>query len=290
MRRGTGVLAALAAALTFACVNVAARRAIVDGVQPLWMVAFTYLGGGLVMLPFARRAKLAPPERLRMAGVVACGAIAAPILLFFGLARTGAADASLLLNAEMVATVALAIVFLGERLRGWEAAGLALLAAAAVTVSFASGARGGSTLLGAALVGAAALLWAVDNTLSTPLSARHDPRGLIAIKTLSGGAVVLAATIALVGLPGGSPWDWGLAIGAGILGVAVSSVLFYVALRAIGAARTTVLFATSGLFGVVLAAAVLREPLSAFHAAAIALCAAGLGALFVDARIQASKA
>ncbi|MEA3200372.1 MAG: hypothetical protein QOE90_1800 [Thermoplasmata archaeon] len=279
--RTWGVLAALAAAATFAAVNVAGRFALGRGVQPLWMAAFTYLGGGLLMLPHARRAKLAPAERLRMGLVILCGAVAAPLLLFFGLQRTGAADASLVLNLEMGATTVLAIAFLRERLGMAEALGVALLAAGAIVVSAASGARGGSTLVGVLLVAGAALLWAMDNTLSTPLSRTHDPRALIAVKTLGGGVVVLSAALVLAGAPGGDPLAWAVALASGAVGVAVSSVLFYVALARIGAARTTALFATSGLFGVTLAALALREPLTAAHFVAAALCVLGAGALLV---------
>ncbi len=274
--RSVGILAALAAAASFAGVNVAARFVLVDGLQPLWLVAFTYAGGGLAMLPFARRARLAPRERPRMALVVAAGAIAAPILLFFGLARTGAADASLLLNLEMGATALLAFLVLGERLRGREALGAGLLALGAIAVSLGSGARGGTTALGALLVAGAACLWAVDNAASAPLARVHDPRGLIALKTLSGGVAVLLAALLLAGPPGGRPRDWLLALAAGLVGVALSSVLFYVALGRVGATRTTVLFATNGLFGVGLAALLLGEPLTWYHAAATALSIAGL--------------
>jgi drug/metabolite transporter (DMT)-like permease len=68
------------------------------------------------------------------------------------------------------------------------------------------------------------------------------------------------------------------------VGVAVSSVLFYAALGRIGAARTTALFATSGLFGVALAAALLREPLGLVHLAAAALSALGVAALLAGSK------
>jgi drug/metabolite transporter (DMT)-like permease len=119
----------------------------------------------------------------------------------------------------------------------------------------------------------------VDNAASTPLARRHDPRGLIAIKTLSGGAVVLVAALLFAGPPGGAPLDWTLALGAGVVGVALSSVLFYVALARIGAARTTMLFATSALWGVAFAAVLLRETLGPLHLLAAVLVALGIAAL-----------
>lgn len=277
--RAQGLLAALAAAATFGAVNVAVRHALDDGLQPLWAVALAYLSGGLAMLPWARRAKLDRADRKRMATSIVAGAVVAPILLFFGLQRTAAGTASLALNLEMAFTALFALTLLGETLRRWDAAGTALLAAAALLVSVAGGLGGASSAWGILLVSLAALGWAVDNTASTPLAQKHDPRALIARKTTLGGLVVIAAALLFAGPPGGAPLDWVLAASAGLVGVAFSSVLFYFALGRIGAARTTVVFATSGLWGFVLATWLLHEPFTLAHAASVALCLLGIGAL-----------
>jgi|SRR5581483_5367927 len=277
--RAQGILAALLAAVTFGAVNVAVRHAIEDGLQPLWAVAFSYAAGGLVLSPWLRKDRLAPAERPRMALVVAAGAVAGPLFLFFGLARTAAGTASLVMNLEMAFTALFAFLFLGERLRGGDLAGVALLALAALVASLAAGSAEGSTLLGVLLVGAAALSWAIDNAASTPLAQKHDPRGLIARKTGFGGLIVILAALVLAGPPGGAPLDWALAAGAGLVGVAASSVLFYGALARIGAARTTALFATGALWGVLFATLFLGEAFTPFHAAAAALSGLGIFAL-----------
>jgi drug/metabolite transporter (DMT)-like permease len=280
MGRVVGVLSALGAALLFGSVNVAARVALADGLQPLWVSALSYVMGGVALSPVLLRSRVPRADLPRLGVVVLAGAIAAPLLLFYGLSRTSAVDGSLLLNLEMLFTAVLAFVVLRERMRPREALGLAAIALGAVLVSLAARAEGATSLLGAALVAAAALGWGIDNTASTPLAKRLDPRALIAWKTLVGGAVVLLAALALSGAPGGSPRDWALAAGAGLVGVAVSSVLFYRALRHIGATRTTVLFSTSGLVGAALGHFVLGEAWTWLH---LAGAAAGLAGIVVVA-------
>jgi len=280
--RALGIACALLAALTFGSVNVAARVAITNGLQPLWVAAFAYVIGGIALSPVLRHGRVQRADRPRLAIVVLSGAVAAPILLFYGLSRTSAVDSSLLLNLEMVFTGILAFRFLGERARGHELLGLAAITVGAVLVSLAAGREGASSLLGAALVALAALGWGIDNTASTPLAARYDPRVLIAWKTLVGGTLVVLVALLLAGPPGGTPRDWALAGLIGLVGVAASSVIFYVALRHLGAARTTVIFSTSALVGAALGHFLLAEPLTALHLAGAG--ASVLGVLLVTLR------
>jgi drug/metabolite transporter (DMT)-like permease len=272
-----GYAFALAAAALFGVVNVAARVALLDGVPPLWAVGVSYAAGGVLLAPvLARRPAIARRDRPRLAVVVAAGAIAAPILLYHGLARTSAVDASLLLNLEMAFTGALAYVVLRERTRGRELLGLVLIGGGAVLVSLASSGGGATALSGALLVAGASLGWAIDNTASAPLARAYDPRALIAWKTLLGGVVVMIAAFLISGAPSGSTRGLLLAAGAGVGGVAFSSVLFYAALARIGATRTVVAFSASSLVGVALGHFTLGEPVTWVHVAAAALLATGV--------------
>lgn len=276
-RSRNGIALALGAALLFGCVNAAARAAITMGLDPLWAAGLAYVAGGLVLSPWLRAARIERAEWPRFAIVVAAGAVAGPLLLYEGLARSGAVVASLLLNLEMAFTAALAFVLLRERLRGWrEFAGLALIGGGAVLVSLASTPGGTTALLGAALVAGAALAWGIDNVASTPLAQRHDPRALIAWKTLVGGAVVLVISFGVAGVPRAPAFALALALGAGIVGVAISSVLFYAALARIGATRTVVLFSASSLVGALAGHFVLGEPFGILHVAALCVILAGM--------------
>src|SRR5262249_39707074 len=114
--RGTG-LAALAA-LLFGVTAPFLERASHGG-GALWAASFLYRGaaGGAGLAAIPRRRPGGPllgRRKLARVGLVAlAGAVAAPALLILGLARTGAASASLLLALEAPFTVALARLFFG---------------------------------------------------------------------------------------------------------------------------------------------------------------------------------
>lgn len=273
----TGIALALTAALLFGGVNAAGRIAILGGMQPLWVAGLAYLSGGLLLLPIALKARVARADWPRFALMVGFGAIAAPLLLYNGLARTSVVDASLLLTLEMPFTAALAAVLLRERAYGRELVGLLCLGVAAVFVALGAGQGGASAPLGLLMVGLAALSWSIDNTASTPLASRYAAQDLIAWKTLIGGSVVLAAAFLIERGPGGSWAEWSIAVASGVFGVAVSSIIFYLALARIGATRTTVLFSVSALVGASIGYFLLDEPLTIWHGVAAVLAATGIG-------------
>lgn len=277
----SGYAKALAAALLFAIVNVAARRA-VDDVDPLLGAAVMYGLAGAVLAPLLAGFRL--PERGvlgRMTLMTVLGGAVAPVALFLGFAAGATAvTTSLLVPLEMVFTALLAALFLRERVTGLEAGALALLFSGALVLTGAGvmDAAGvvGVPLVGILLVMLANLSWAGDNTVSAPLTRRVPIPHLIAVKTLLGALLVTAAALALrVPLTLTMPAFLALAF-AGIFGVGVSTLLFYGALRDIGATRTSIVFSTSALFGAVAGAVLLQEPLGWPHLVAAVLVAGGL--------------
>jgi hypothetical protein len=114
----------------------------------------------------------------------------------------------------------------------------------------------------------------VDNNLTRRVSG-GDAATLACLKGLAAGAVNLALAVALgAPMPALSGW-----LGAGLLGFAgygVSLVLFIVALRNLGTARTGAYFSVAPFFGAALSIAILGErPAAAFWLAA-ALMALGV--------------
>ena len=273
-----GTLLALTSASFFGLVNVVAKE---SALHPFALAAYTYLLAGLVLSPTLRGFRVEPSDRWRVGLMTLSGAFAAPALLYYGLRHANAADASLLLTMEMALTALLAALVLGERIRGRGALGLALLAAAALLVAgagfFAPRLEGATTTLGILLVVGATLGWSVDNLASTHLTRRHDPRPLVALKGLFGGALGLLAL--LVVEPPGVPTLRNAAEVAfiGLFGIAASTVLFYRSLRLVGATRTTGVFVpTLALSGAVAGALILREPLGWPHLAAACLMVVGV--------------
>ncbi|HEX2065663.1 MAG TPA: EamA family transporter, partial [Candidatus Thermoplasmatota archaeon] len=91
-------------------------------------------------------------------------------------------------------------------------------------------------------------------------------------------ALLAAALLARAPLPTPGP---GVAMAAlGVASVGLSSLLFYTALRRVGAARTSAMnVATTGLVGAAGGALLLGERLSWWHGAAVALLLLGAGLL-----------
>lgn len=274
--RARGALLAIGAACLFGGVTVAAKG---SGVPALALAALAFLVSGAALTPWLGGLRLDASDRRRAAAMAIFGGALAPWLVFRGLELTTAVDASLLLTLEMAFTAALAAIFLHERHSPRVFAGLALLfgAGALVAVSAAGDASDRRSLLGGALVGLAALAWAVDNTVSASLATRHDARALVALKSLLGGGATLGVLLATDGLPALDARQGATILLVGALGLAVGTVVFYGALRDLGATRTTGLFIpVSALAGSAGGLLVHGEPLGWPHAAAAALAAAGV--------------
>ena len=115
--------------------------------------------------------------------------------------------------------------------------------------------------LGAGLIAGACLCWGIDNNLTRKLSSA-DPVQIAMLKGLVAGA----ANVALALGAGGHFPAPGLILAAGLvgfLGYGVSLVLFVLALRHLGTARTGAYFSLAPFVGAVIAVAFLGEPLSA---------------------------
>lgn len=270
-----GIASALCAAALFGASTPFAKL-LLGEVSPLVLAAALYLGSGVGLAAWiAVRARLpgrepaapiARPDWLWIAAAIAAGGVAGPILLMQGLARTDASTASLLLNLEAVLTAAIAWTVFRENVDRRVFAGMAAIVAGGVLLS-ADAAPRAEGLGGALLIAAACLAWAIDNNLTRRVSG-GDAATLACLKGFVAGAVNLALAWALAApLPAAAGW-----IGAGLLGFlgyGVSLVLFIVALRNLGAARTGAYFSVAPFFGAALALAMLGErPGTAFWLAA----------------------
>jgi drug/metabolite transporter (DMT)-like permease len=278
-RRATlaGLALAAGSGVLYGSINVLAKPLELHPFAKGWVA---YLAAALLLSPALRGLRVAKGDGWRILAMGLVGGGVAPALLFYGLEHTAAADAGLLLTLELVTTAALAMLFLGERFHAREGAGLAALLGAAACVALASAGSGGATTLaGALLVLGAAVAWGIDNAVSARLVGSYGIRQLIAVKGLLGGLALLAAFLA-VRAPPPAPGP-ALAMAAlGIVSIAVSSLLFYTALRRVGAARTSAMnVATTGLVGAAGGALLLGEHLSWLHGAAVALLLVGAGLL-----------
>ena len=224
-----------------------------------------------------------------LAFVILCGSTIAPLLLLNGLSQTTAINASLLLNAESLFTVAIAFVFLNERCSKREYIGIFLLLVGVVFVTT-NGAFGelslSQNILGNLIVIGACFFWGIDNNLSKFLSQKRDIIMVTGLKCFTGGLALLGVSFVLgfnFAIPSSSiPYI--LFVGA--FSIAFSILFFLFALRKIGSMRTGVIFSLSSLFGAVLAFIVLREPFTVIQLVAGFAMIAGIYVLYRCGSVQ----
>ncbi len=258
----TPVIAALGAAALFGASTPFAKQLVGD-ISPVLLAGLLYLGSG-IGLSLIRLVRNRSDESTAipaadwpwLAGAIVFGGVLGPALLMFGLTRTSAASASLLLNLEAVLTAVLAWVAFREHAHRRTVIGMLLIVAGGVVLSWprADAASGG---LGPLMIAGACLCWAIDNNLTRKISA-GDALFIAAAKGLVAGAVNIGlASLAEPLLPA-----WPLVIAAmivGWLGYGISLVLFVLALRGLGTARTGAYFSTAPYVGALIAIAIFGE-------------------------------
>ncbi|MBK9124114.1 MAG: DMT family transporter [Chloroflexi bacterium] len=266
-------LALLAAALFGASTPLA--KLLVGEVDPIALAAFLYLGSGIAMVTvkLVRRSSgsEAPIERADwkwLLGSVVAGGVAAPIVLLVSLQNTPAATASLLLAFEGVATSVIAVLVFRESVSRRATVAIVLVTLATILLTRDGSGEWGISL-GALGVLAACALWGIDNNLTRSLSGK-DPLSIVMVKGLGAGTFSLVLALALGrSLPALSTVLSAMLLGSVSYGMSI--VLFIRALRGLGAARTSALFGTAPLAGVVLSFVIFSESLALPFFAALGL-------------------
>ncbi len=277
-----GVAAALGAALLFGAGTPLAKLLLAQ-TSPWLLAGLLYLGSGLGLSlwrlarrMFGRRqprARLAPGEAPWLAGAVLSGGVIGPVLLMWGLAGMPASGAALLLNAEAVFTALIAWLVFKENVDRRIFIGMLAIVAGAVVLSWPGQATVGDALPALAVLGAC-LAWGIDNNLTRKVSLA-DAVWLASVKGLAAGAVNLVLALAL-----GATWPAlplvGGALVVGLAAYGFSLVLFVVALRHLGTARTGAYFSVAPFFGALVAVSVLGEAVTLTLLLAGALMAVGV--------------
>lgn len=239
------VLYALASAALFG-ISTPMAKALLGSIHPAVLAGLLYCGAGVGVAVLRRFAPhglgsaVAPQVALSrgdirwLALAIAIGGIAGPLLMMFGLARTDAATASLLLTLEGAATALFAWFVFHENFDRRVAVGMLCIAAGAVPLSW-SGTPGFESIIGPLAILGACVAWGLDNNLTRKVSLA-DPLQIVELKGLVAGPVNLALGLWTGGsLP--QALDIFLAAIVGFLGYGLSLALFVLALRHLGAAR-----------------------------------------------------
>jgi len=242
------------------------------------MAGLLYLGAGiglgcLGIFQKGERAKLKANEWPWLLGAIASGGIIGPVLLMLGLTGTPGTSASLLLNAEGVFTALLAWFVFKENFDRRIALGMVAIVAGAAVLSW-SGSFNVDDFWPPLAVLGACFFWGLDNNLTRKVSLT-DARKITTIKGLVAGTTNTAIALSL----GAELPETAYILSAGLvgfLGYGVSLVLFVIALRDLGTARTGAYFSTAPFVGAVVAIPLLGEAITVQLLIAGALMAFGV--------------
>lgn len=276
-----GIVSALLAAVLFGASTPLAKR-LVGEIPPLMLAGLLYAGSGIgLALVLAIRRMVSdtaiawPPRRDAgwLAGAIVFGGILGPLLLMVGLAVTEASTASLLLNLEGVLTALLAWFAFRENFDARIAIGMLLIAGGGAVLVWNPGTGQGAST-GALFVVAACACWAIDNNLTRKVSG-NDAVVIAGAKGLAAGAINLGLA-SLLGQSLPVPGALTAAALTGFFGYGLSLVLFVLALRHLGAARTGAYFSVAPFVGATLAIVLEHEHPTVQLAVAGALMAVGV--------------
>jgi drug/metabolite transporter (DMT)-like permease len=259
-------LQAVSAAVLFG-ISTPLAKLLLGNIEPVPLASFLYLGSGLglVLLQLIRRvavnnaaneAALAGKDVPWLIGAVVFGGILAPIISMLSLRSTPASTASLLLNFEGVATTLIALLVFKENIGKRVGAALALITLSSILLSWDFSNRWGVSA-GALGIILACVCWGLDNNFTRNISAKN-PFAIVSIKGLGAGLFSLCLSLAVKSpLP-----DFKIILGAMLLGFlcyGLSIVLFVLAMRNLGSARTSAFFGTAPFIGALLSFIVFRS-------------------------------
>ena len=260
------ILFAVLAALLFGASTPFAKL-LVNEASPIVLGGMLYLGSGLG-LGLARLIRdrgwknpgMAATEWPWLLGAIFFGGVLGPVALMFGLTHSSGASASLLLNLEAVLTALIAWIVFRENADRRVVLGMIAIVAGGVVLSWPTGGMDSANSIGPLAIALACLCWAIDNNLTRKVSA-SDALFIAGSKGLIAGTVnCVLAWIAGNAFP--LPTTVGLIMALGLLGYGVSLVMFVLALRGLGTARTGAYFSTAPFIGALIALPLLREPVT----------------------------
>lgn len=274
------IAAALIAALLFGASTPLAKQLLRD-LPPVLLAGLLYLGSGigLGLLRLARdrgwrTPSLSGREWVWLLLAIGFGGVLGPLALMLGLAHTQAATASLLLNLETVLTALLAWIVFRENANRRMVLGMLLIVGGAALLAWPGSMQSAGLGWGALLITGACLCWALDNNFTCKVSA-SDALFLAGLKGNVAGVVNTGIALSL-GARAPAAFVIGEAMVVGLFGYGISLVLFVLALRGLGSARTGAYFSTAPFLGAAIAILAFGDHASMMFWLAAVLMGAGV--------------
>ena len=271
------IVYALASAALFG-VSTPFAKILLGGASPWLLAGLFYLGSGLGLCALrliwrGEEAQLQRQDIPWLGAAILAGGVCGPVLLMFGLSHVPASQSALLLNLESVLTLGIAWVIFRENVDLRLFIGAAAIVGGAVVLSW-PGELSADLGWGPLLIAGACLAWAIDNNLTRKVSTA-DPVQIAMLKGLIAGTVNVGIAITL-GTQMPSAAFLAKAALVGFLGYGISLVLFVLALRHLGTARTGAYYSLAPFIGAGAAIGLLGEDVTLPFLTGGALMAVGL--------------
>jgi drug/metabolite transporter (DMT)-like permease len=264
-----------------------ATQLTLDAIPPVLLAFFRCAMGTACLLPLARRrgaVGICATDHARIAAMGILGFGVAMLLAHWGLERSTATNAAVLIVVEPLAIMALAPLVLGEHLRRHEAVGATLAVAGTIlvvlngipglTVDLAPHWRGDLLLI------ASAVAYASYSLIGRDVLRRHAAVPVTALSLVWGTAALAPAAALEWRIAGARPvWTAAAVAGTLYLGVVITALAYVVwnwALAHVGAPRAAVFLSVQPVVGAALGAAVLGDRVTIFTALGGALILAGV--------------
>lgn len=276
------IIQILLAAVLFGASSPLAKMLLGD-IEPVPLAALLYIGSGLGLLVFQTfkrhvnntsdcEAPLSRKDIPWLIGSVIFGGVMAPILSMSSLRITPASTASLLLNFESIATTLIAVIFFKEGIskRIWIA--ILFITGASILLSWDFSNQWGLSL-GALGIIAACFCWGVDNNFTRNISAKN-PFTIVIIKGLGAGSFSLLLAF-LLHNPIPNVLTIIKAMILGCFSYGASIVLFVLAMRNLGSARTSAFFGSAPFVGAIISFILLGDILNKMFILSLPIMIAG---------------
>lgn len=255
--------AVLAAALY--AINIPVAKLLTPHVSTTMLAAFLYLGAGVGMVIYRffhkklghakPKAPLTRTELPFTIGMVLLD-IAAPIFLMAGLARTTAANATLLNNFEIVATTLIALAVFREVVSRHLWLSILAVAISSVILTF----EGEGSFVfnqGSLFVLAACCCWGLENNCTRKIS-NKDSEEIVVIKGLCSGTGSLIIALSLGESFPGLIWIAATLL-LGFVSYGLSINFYIMAQKDLGAAKTSAYYSIAPFLGVAFSMILLGE-------------------------------